>query len=191
MRCISDCSFNPFQGEPVKAAPAEFAANGTEKKQGQQGIVRTQLAGLELDGFAARTTPHPKDTRKPTRPSHGFYVHLEPPVMRRSLRNSQARSGSRAGIRIEPFKEATDACSGKGNAGIGCSVVNVDGVAIGGDGLAAREDDVMDVSDALVGSFRTEDPRVSALQADLRLVEVKKSEAQAIDAPRCRSRTPW
>ena len=93
-------------------------------------------------------------------------------------------SVSDAGICIQPREETTHACRGQSDAGIGRSVIEVDGVAIRADGLTAREHDVVHISDALVGGFGTEDPFVSAFEADLGLVDVKEREAEAIDASR-------
>ena len=66
------------------------------------------------------------------------------------------------------------------------SVIKIDGVSIRADRLPARKHDILDVSAALIGSFRTEHPGVSPLQTDLRLLQVKERQAQAIDASGCR-----
>ncbi len=48
------CSFRATQRYLVKPAPTKLAANGAEKKQAEETVVRAQLAWLELNGFAAR-----------------------------------------------------------------------------------------------------------------------------------------
>jgi hypothetical protein len=58
----------------------------------------------------------------------------------------------------------------------------VNAISIRVDGLSTREYNVVNVTSSLIWSFWTEHPRVSSLQTDIWLVEVEKSETQAIDA---------
>jgi hypothetical protein len=58
----------------------------------------------------------------------------------------------------------------------------VNAISIRVDGLSTREYNVVNVTSSLIWSFWTEHPRVSSPQTDIWLVEVEKSETQAIDA---------
>ena len=58
------------------------------------------------------------------------------------------------------------------------------------DGLSAGEYDAVDVPSALVWSFGTKYPGVATLQANIRLLEIEKSETQAIDTAGCCLATP-
>jgi hypothetical protein len=50
--------------------------------------------------------------------------------------------------------------------------------------LSTREYNVADISAPLVGGIRTEHPGVSSLEANIRPIEIKEREAEAIDASR-------
>src|SRR3954452_22208179 len=60
----------------------------------------------------------------------------------------------------------------------------MDRVSVRTDGLPTRKYNVADISASLVRSLRTEHPGISPLQANIRPLEVKKREAEAIDASR-------
>ena len=66
-----------------------------------------------------------------------------------------------------------NASSGQGYTGIGCSVIQIDGVTIRADGLAARKNNVTYISATFIWGLGAEHPRVPSLQADFRPLEVK------------------
>lgn len=55
-------------------------------------------------------------------------------------------------------------------------------VTVQPDRLPAREDDILDISAALIRRFRTEDPRVPALQANLRILQIEQRQTNPVDA---------
>jgi hypothetical protein len=55
-------------------------------------------------------------------------------------------------------------------------------VSVGSDGLSARKDNISNVPRSLIIGFGAKHPGISTLQADIRSVNVEKSESQAIDA---------
>ena len=75
----------------------------------------------------------------------------------------------------------TDAARGQRNAGVGRTVIQIDRISIRADGLPAGEDNILDVSTALIPGSWTEDPGIPALQADLRLLQIEERQPQAID----------
>ena len=64
---------------------------------------------------------------------------------------------------LKPLKNGANTASGKGNARIRRAVIQVEGVAIGGNGAATRKDNFVHVPVPLVGFFRSKDPLVTAL----------------------------
>ena len=92
----------------------------------------------------------------------------------------------RAGIRIQPGEQTTNAARGQCHAGVARPVIHLNRVAIRADGLPTGEDDVFHVSTALIGFFRPEHPGVPALQADRRIMKIEESKAQTINASRSR-----
>jgi hypothetical protein len=73
-------------------------------------------------------------------------------------RASPFDSVSHAGICLQPRQKTIYASSGQSYARIGCSVIQVDGIPIRADGLAAWEHNVVHVSDALVWGVGTKNP---------------------------------
>jgi hypothetical protein len=61
-------------------------------------------------------------------------------------------------IRVQPGEQAANASRGQRYAGVGRSVIEVDGVPVSADGLSARKHDVIDVSATFIGGFGPEDP---------------------------------
>ena len=93
-------------------------------------------------------------------------------------------------IRVQPGKQRTNAARSQRHTGIACSVIQIDSVSICADGLSARKHDVFHVSATLIRCFRTEDPGITSLQADLRTFQIEEREAQAIDASPMRFASP-
>src|SRR5579862_6785442 len=85
------------------------------------------------------------------------------------------------GVFAEPRQHPADAPFGEGEAGVGRAVVEPQRVAVGAEGVAAREGDVRDVALALVDGRRAEDPRVAAGEARLRLVEREERRAEPVE----------
>jgi hypothetical protein len=61
----------------------------------------------------------------------------------------------------------------------------VNGVPVGADRLPARKDDAVHISGGFIRGFRAEYLRVAALQAYLRLLEIEKRNAKAVNTPGC------
>ena len=85
-----------------------------------------------------------------------------------------------AGIQVESGQQPTDAPGCQRNAGIAGAVIQIDRVSIRADRLSAGEDDIFHIPVTLVLSLRPEHPRVSALQADARILKVKQRRAQTV-----------
>jgi hypothetical protein len=85
-------------------------------------------------------------------------------------------------VSVQPGEKTADAAPGKRNAGVGSAIIKIDGVPVRADGLSAGENDVIDVSDTFIGGFRSEYPGISALQANLWLLQIEEREAKAINA---------
>ena len=82
----------------------------------------------------------------------------------------------------EPAKQVSFAARRERQAGVSGAVVEVDGVVVGAERVAAGERDVADIPVALVLRFGTEDPRFSACKAHLGLVESEEGDAETIQA---------
>ena len=72
-------------------------------------------------------------------------------------------------------KTGRDTASRQSHTRISRPIVEMDGVSIRCDGLAAWENDIADVSSSLIGSFRAKHPRISAKQTHLWLIEIKSA----------------
>src|ERR1700730_5918519 len=97
-------------------------------------------------------------------PGHALRGLPRPPVVFSSGDNPEfpirlSISMFRLGLAVgfEPGQHLVDAAGGEAHAGVCTAVVEVDRVAVWADGVAAGEDDVVDVSEALVGLFGPED----------------------------------
>ena len=75
---------------------------------------------------------------------------------------------------VQPSQHLADAARRQGDARVGRTVIHMDGVAVGGDGIAAREDDVAHVAALLVAFLRAEEPLIAALDQALRRFRVEK-----------------
>jgi len=69
---------------------------------------------------------------------------------------------------------------GQRYTGIACTIVHVDGVSVGTYRVSTREYDVVNVASALIVGFRSEDPGIAPQQTNIRLLNVKKSEAYPV-----------
>ena len=78
-------------------------------------------------------------------------------------------------MRIQVPKKSADATSSQGHAGVSRSVIKINGVSVRADGLTTGENDVADISSALVWGFRPKYPGISALQAHIWLLEIEQS----------------
>ena len=65
-------------------------------------------------------------------------------------------------IVLKPLKNGAKTICGQGNARIRRAIVEVDGIAIGGNGIAARKDYVVHIPASLVAFFRAKEPFVNA-----------------------------
>src|SRR5687767_4976426 len=74
-----------------------------------------------------------------------------------NIRPTQTGSSRRA-VLVEPAQQRLDAPGGERDAGIRGAVIEVDRVAVGIDGVAARKGDIADVAVFFVLFLGTEDP---------------------------------
>src|ERR1035441_4020394 len=61
-------------------------------------------------------------------------------------------------IRVQPGEKTSDAARGQCDAGIGCTVIQVDRVSVSSDGLSAREDDIVHIAVPFIRSLWPEYP---------------------------------
>src|SRR5260370_40869761 len=74
-------------------------------------------------------------------------------------------------IGIEPTQKRADAAVRQSNTRIGSAVIEIDGVPVCCDGVAAGEYDILHVSVTFVVCFRRKHPRISPDQAFFRLLK--------------------
>ena len=86
---------------------------------------------------------------------------------------------------VKPFQNGANTACGQGNARIRRAVIQANSVAIGGDGVTARKDDVVHIPVPLVRFFRTKNPLVAAFEANLRCMQIKQSQAESVNAAGC------
>ena len=84
-------------------------------------------------------------------------------------------------IRVQPGQQFANAAAGQRDAGIGGTVIEIDGVTVGCHGVAARKDDVLNISVTFVVRFGREHPGIAAIQAFVRLFKIEERETEAID----------
>ena len=82
---------------------------------------------------------------------------------------------------VEPGQEAADAAVRQGDAGVCGTVIEIDGVAVCGNGIATGKHDVLNISTAFVLGLRGKHPGVSADQTPFGLFQIKKGQAEPID----------
>ncbi len=83
---------------------------------------------------------------------------------------------------LKPFKNA-NATDRQGNARIRRAIIEVDGVAISGNGVSASKDDVVHIPEPLVEFFWTNEPFVAAFQAQLFISKCSKQYQEAFRYP--------
>ena len=129
---------------------------------------------LEFDRAAKRAlSTSPKDTRKASGPMPFYDLHLPGSSLWMPV-GLDAIATVRAGIQFQPRQKTTNASGGQGHARVGCSVIKVDRVSIGSNGLSAGKDNIAHITSPFVGGLWAKHPRVSPLQADVRPVQVEK-----------------
>jgi len=71
------------------------------------------------------------------------------------------------------------------------SVIEADGVAIGGDGVAAGEDHVVDIAVRSYSASGPKNPGIPAKKTLLRVLQFEQGHAQTVEAADGVWRTPW
>src|SRR6185312_5964250 len=144
--------YSPLQMNNI--APTLDPTEGMQSKHSEYPVKSLRLGWLELDGTAQRTFPlHPEESRNCGWPVQPPTVHIDLPLC---ALWSGAMACSRIGF--EPGKKLANAASSKRNARVARSVVEMNRVAIRPDGLSTRENDIFDISAALICRFRAEHP---------------------------------
>ena len=92
---------------------------------------------------------------------------------------------------LKPIENGANTAGGQGNARIRRAIIDVNGVAVGSNGVAARKDDVVHIAALLVGFFGPKNPLIAAFQAPFRAVQIKQRQAQPVKTPAAVCRTPW
>jgi hypothetical protein len=64
---------------------------------------------------------------------------------------------------VQPGEKTADAGPDKRDAGVGRSVIKIDGISVRVYGLSARKDDIINVSDTFIRGFWSEYPGIPAL----------------------------
>lgn len=91
---------------------------------------------------------------------------------------------------IEPTEKLADASGRHGDARVSRTVIEVDGIAICAQGVAAGEGDVPDIALTFVRRLGSKDPRVTTQQAVLGGVQIKQCHTEAIETAGGRSSDP-
>ena len=79
---------------------------------------------------------------------------------------------------VEPGQEAADAAVRQGDAGVCGTVIEIDGVAVWGDGIATGKHNVLNISTAFVLGLRGKHPGISADQTLFGLFQIKEGQAK-------------
>ena len=82
-------------------------------------------------------------------------------------------------ISIQPIQKRLNAALCQGNAGIGRTVVDIDGVPVRPQRISAREYDVLHIAASFVIGLGPEDPGVSPKQATLGLLKIDGANSSA------------
>ena len=126
-------------------------------------------------------------------PKAGYFIHdwqeLRDQVRRMIMEDDRykATQGGVRSVQSVPFaashrRSALNTSGSHTDARIGCTVVNVDGVAVIADRKAARKHDIGHVSLTLVRRFRPKDPGIATRQADIRLFQFEQSQPDAVES---------
>jgi hypothetical protein len=78
-------------------------------------------------------------------------------------------------IRVQPHQNRANAATRERNARISGTVVEIDGVAIGSNRIAARKHNVLNISMTFVFRFGREYPGIPSNQAFFRLFQIEES----------------
>src|SRR2546423_10289226 len=90
-------------------------------------------------------------------------------------------------IRFQPGQQIANTAVRQRNARIGGAVVEVDGVPIRCQRIAARKHPVLNVAMTFIFRFRRKNPRIPANQAFFWLLKVEESQPQPVDGTRRRA----
>src|SRR5271166_3388431 len=82
-------------------------------------------------------------------------------------------------VGVQPRQKAANAAVGQRDAGIRGAIIQIDGVAIGGNRVAAGKHHVLNIAVAFVLGLRSKHPGISAIEAFFRLLQIKQSQAEA------------
>src|SRR5260370_40540510 len=93
----------------------------------------------------------------------------------------------RMAVRVQPGQKTANTAVRQRNARIGGTIVQIDGIAIGRHGIAARKHHVLDVAMTFIFRFRRKHPRIPPNQAFFWLLKVEESQAQTVDGTRRRA----
>src|SRR6266571_5730178 len=93
----------------------------------------------------------------------------------------------RMSVRVQPGQKTANTAVRQRNARIGGSIVEIDGIAIGCHGIAARKHHVLDVAMTFIFRFRRKHPTIPPNQAFFWLLKVEESQAQTVDGTRRRA----
>ena len=88
-------------------------------------------------------------------------------------------------VLIEPLKHGANTAAGHGNARIRRAIIQSDRVTIRSNCVAARKDDVVDISVPLVRFFRGKNPLVAAFEANLWCLQIEQSQAEPVNGAGC------
>src|SRR5260370_35063970 len=92
-------------------------------------------------------------------------------------------------IRVQPRQQTANTTVSQRNARISGTVVEIDGVPIRSQRIAARKHHVLDVAMTFIFRFRRKHPRIPPNQAFFWLLKVEESQAQTVDGSRRRAST--
>src|SRR5208283_3622373 len=87
---------------------------------------------------------------------------------------------TRLSVTLQPAQERAYTSLGQRYTGITCAIVDVDGIAVGTYRVSTREHHVVHIASALIVGFRPEDPGIAPQQTNIRLQNVKESEANPV-----------
>src|ERR1700694_4547068 len=89
-------------------------------------------------------------------------------------------------IGIEPTEERAHAGPSQSDRTVRSSVIDIQSIAVGIHHITAREDNIVNVTVALIVGFRPKDPRISPQQALCGILELEQRQAQAVQTARRR-----
>src|SRR5437667_12198108 len=90
-------------------------------------------------------------------------------------------------IDVQPGQKTANTPVRQRNARIGGTIVEIDGVPIRSQRIAARKNHVLHIAMTFIFGFRRKHPRIPPNQAFFWLLKVEESEAQPVDGTRGRA----